>query len=199
MTWRSCGLSVCTSSPRSSFIYLVEVVAQRQGQRRELRPRRDQFMSAGTGVSHSEANHGGTPLRFVQSTDRTRSARLDPVYGMWKRRASTASISGPTWSATREPRVKTPKCRSSKICICSPLNSVRPSASTSAVREGRQARARARGRRHDQQGAALGAGRVPRSRAPSRSILPLGAGRRWRALRMAAIFRRPRRRLRPLP
>ena len=40
-----------------------------------------QFMSAGTGVSHSEANHGGKPLRFVQSWIVPRKRGLKPSYG----------------------------------------------------------------------------------------------------------------------
>ena len=40
-----------------------------------------QFMSAGTGVSHSEANHGGKPLRFVQSWIVPRRRGLKPSYG----------------------------------------------------------------------------------------------------------------------
>ena len=40
-----------------------------------------QFMSAGTGVSHSEANHGGKPLRFVQSWIVPRRRGLTPSYG----------------------------------------------------------------------------------------------------------------------
>ena len=40
-----------------------------------------QFMSAGTGVSHSEANHGGKPLRFVQSWIVPRKHGLKPNYG----------------------------------------------------------------------------------------------------------------------
>lgn len=40
-----------------------------------------QFMSAGTGVTHSEANKGSKPLRFVQSWIVPRKRGLTPSYG----------------------------------------------------------------------------------------------------------------------
>jgi redox-sensitive bicupin YhaK (pirin superfamily) len=43
-----------------------------------------QYMSAGTGVEHSEHNLGNSPLRFIQIWINTRQRGLKPVYGSLK-------------------------------------------------------------------------------------------------------------------
>jgi len=43
-----------------------------------------QFMTAGTGIQHSEYNHGDKPLRFVQTWIKPRSGSLKPNYGSYK-------------------------------------------------------------------------------------------------------------------
>ena len=91
-----------------------------------------QFMSAGTGVSHSEANHGGKPLRFVQSWIVPRKRGLTPSYGSasgFDRVDKWAYMVGDAGAAG-----ETPKCRSIKICTCSRPNSRRPSARVRCAR-----------------------------------------------------------------
>uniref|UniRef100_A0A7S2HBT7 Pirin N-terminal domain-containing protein n=1 Tax=Helicotheca tamesis TaxID=374047 RepID=A0A7S2HBT7_9STRA len=43
-----------------------------------------QYMTAGTGITHSEFNHDDTPLRFIQTWITPRSRGLTPKYGSFK-------------------------------------------------------------------------------------------------------------------
>ncbi|KAL7557172.1 hypothetical protein ACA910_018325 [Epithemia clementina (nom. ined.)] len=51
-----------------------------------------QFMTAGTGVRHSEFNHGDTPLRFIQTWIKPNRSGLSPNYGSY--RGDTAEAMG---------------------------------------------------------------------------------------------------------
>ena len=71
-----------------------------------------QFMTAGTGVRHSEHNrNGGQPLRFIQMWFTPRSSGLPPRYGSCAgeapvRRQQWAHLVGDVADATRAPPVK---------------------------------------------------------------------------------------------
>jgi redox-sensitive bicupin YhaK (pirin superfamily) len=49
------------------------------------------FMTAGTGVNHSERNDGGTPLRFIQMCFTPRRSGLPPNYGSYSSETAARS------------------------------------------------------------------------------------------------------------
>jgi len=73
--------------------YIVEGRLTHQdsmGTRETLGPGSVQFMSAGTGIQHSEHNLEDIPLRFVQIWIKTRRQGLPPVYGGFDGTSATA-------------------------------------------------------------------------------------------------------------
>eukprot|EP00659_Diplonema_papillatum_P002167 gene2167-3320_t len=55
-----------------------------QGNEETLGPGSVQYMSAGTGVSHSEANNGNVPVRFIQTWLTPARQNLHPNYGSYR-------------------------------------------------------------------------------------------------------------------
>jgi len=51
-----------------------------------------QFMSAGTGIRHSEHNHGETPLRFVQVWISPRKRGIPPNYGSYNAQTDASAL-----------------------------------------------------------------------------------------------------------
>eukprot|EP00669_Euglena_mutabilis_P009765 TRINITY_DN4599_c0_g1_i1.p1 TRINITY_DN4599_c0_g1~~TRINITY_DN4599_c0_g1_i1.p1 ORF type:complete len:219 (+),score=28.73 TRINITY_DN4599_c0_g1_i1:23-658(+) len=59
-----------------------------------------QFMTAGSGIRHSEFNHGDSPLRLVQMWFTPRRSGLAPAYGSHPAEAPPSSKTGDIWSPT---------------------------------------------------------------------------------------------------